>query len=381
MKRQQSRGSWQAPRCVVFAALALAAACAIGCGPARPRALSPAVGPVVRCVADRVLADFRDPPPFNWGEGVLMAGMLRAGAALDEPKYEQFVRAWADRWEGELDAVLEGTPDGPGHMYCGVWGPAAPVLRLYERTKDRRYLAMAEKVAAFIETRATRTASGALAHWGGNQQLWVDTLYMVCPVMANLTRVTGRGEYLDEAVRQLDLFAARLQDPATDVFWHMYDESTGQIVGVRWGRGNGWVAMSYVEVLRELDRRSPAYARRAAEFRRLMDGLLLLQDGETHLWHTALDHPETYTETSAAAMFLASLVDAQRLGLYSPKDRDVIPRTWTALAGRVDADGHVIGVSGGTGPTPLEHYASKVQGAFTWGTGAFLLAGGTLLER
>lgn len=359
------------------------AACGIiaGCGPQHPWAdVRPAVEPVMRQVADRVLADFPEPPPFDWGEGVLMAGMMRAGTVLDEPRYVAFVQAWADHWRAKgLDKLL---PDGPTDEikgYCGYWGPGYPVMLLHELTGEPAYLRMTQQIAAFIMNDATRTRDGGLGHWKGNHQLWVDTLYMVGPPFAHLTQVTGDSRYMDEAVRQLNIYQGHTQDES-GLFWHMYDEPTHGRVGTLWARGNGWVAMTYAMVLAHLPRESPAYDRLLGEFRRLMDALVAVQDKDTRLWHTVLDHPETYLETSATAMILGSMVEADRLGLYKPADPKLIPATWAGLAAKVDADGRVFDVSGGTMPQPLEAYATKAKGTYTWGTGAFLMAAAALAE-
>lgn len=362
--------------CMVLAAGGLA-----GCGPHRSWAdVKPPPEAMMRRVADRVLIDFPEPPPFDWGEGVLMAGMMRAGTALDEPRYIDFVKTWADHWRAKgLEALL---PDGPTDEikgYCGYWGPGYPVMLLHERTGDPAYLEMTQQIAAFIMNEATRTSDGGLGHWKGNRQLWVDTLYMVGPPFAHLTKVTGEDRYLDEAVRQLNIYQGHTQEES-GLFWHMYDDAIGRRVGTLWARGNGWVAMSYVMVLAHLPTDEPAYPRLLAEFRRLMDGLVKVQDKESRLWHTVLDHPETYLETSATAMILGSMVEADRLGLYSPVDSMLIPKTWAGLAKKVDADGRVFDVSGGTMPQGLEAYATKAKGTYTWGTGAFLMAAGTLAE-
>ncbi len=376
-----SSATFRARILTALAAVILVAA-GTGCsGLSRRSSVQPKPEPLIRQVADRVLLDFPEPPPFDWGEGTMMGGMMRAGLVLNEPRYIAFVQKWADHWRASgLDKVLAGPAGSPRPGYCGHWGPGFPVVLLYEKTGDPAYLEMARQVAAFISTKATRTSEGALGHWGGNYQLWVDTLYMACPLLSYLTRVTSEPAYLEEAVRQLDIFARHTQDEKTGVFWHMYDDPAKKRVGVLWGRGNGWVVMSYVEVLRNCDRRWPEYSRLLAQFRRQMDGLVAMRDAQAGLWHTVLDRPESYLETSASAMILSGLVDAQRLGLYEPADPNLISHTWSALSAKVDRDGRVFDVSGGTGPLNYESYASKIRGTYTWGTGAFLLAGSALQE-
>ncbi len=351
----------------------------IGCAaPGRP---SPEPEPLVRQVADRVLVDFPEPPPFDWGEGVLMAGMMRAGIVLNEPRYIDFVRRWADHWNARGIAAL--LPDGPTDQikgYCGYWGPGYPVLLLYERTGEKAYLDMVLTIADFILSEATRTADGGLGHWKGNRELWVDTLYMVCPPFAHLTRLTGDRRYLQEAVRQIDIYRRHTFDEKANLFWHMYDELADRRVGVLWARGNGWVAMSYVQTLAVLERGSTDFRRLHDDYLRLIAGLQAAQDRDTGLWHTVLDHPETYLETSAGAMILCSLVEARRLKILPESQDAMIALTWRGVASKVDGEGRVVDVSGGTMPDALEVYATKLKGTFTWGTGAFLLAGSALAE-
>ena len=355
----------------------VALATASGCADGGPRwAVMPDAAPVARRVADAVLRDFPKPPPFDWGEGVLMAGMMRAGLAFGEPRYVTFVQSWADHWrKAGLSPVLEGRPGEKLRGYCGHWGPGFPVVMLYEKTHDSAYREMAEQVATFIMKKATRTDDGGLGHWQDNRQLWVDTLYMACPPLAHLGLRAG---YIAEAARQLDIFARHCQDETTGLFYHMYDAPKARRVGTLWCRGNGWVAMSYVETLAQMDGRSAEYARLRDAFRRQVAGLLATQDRASGLWHTVLDRPKSYLETSGSAMILYALVEGDRLGLLARQDAGLVRRTWAALAAKVDDQGRVTDVSGGTSPGSYEEYARKIRGTETWGTGAFLLAASIL---
>ncbi len=376
---------------------------------------------MARRVADRVLVDFPRPPPFNWGEGVLMAGMMRAGAVLEEPRYVAFVRAWADHWRAAgIDRLLEGDEHAGLRRYCGQWGPGYALLLLYERTQDPAYLEIARQIADFLLTRAGRTREGGFTHYGDSKQLWVDTLYMSIPLLVHLARVDARPELLREAAHQMIVYSDRLQDDRTGLFYHMYDEPSGRLTDVLWGRGNGWVALSYVELLSEMEKGSgsfcrngpkgaahkmnltpfPEFPRIDRDFRNQMAGLLAMQDDQTQLWHTVLDRQDSYLETSCSAMILCSLIRAERYGLLSKKgvrlhlperpsgcfaqmkpDPFRLEKTWRGLAAKVDETGHVVGVSAGTITGRYEDYARKGVGTYTWGTGAFLLAASGLCEN
>ena len=329
----------------------------------------------VRRVADFVLKDFPQTPPFDWGEGVLMAGMIRAGTATGDARYVDFVRRWADHWHQHgIEPILN------DRGYCGHWGPGFALLMLYEQTREQAYLDLTRTIVEFMQDQATRTTDGGLGHWRGNRQIWVDTLYMSCPLYANFGRLTGKPDLILEAALQLDISRRHLQDAPTGLFYHMYDEPTGRPTCEPWGRGNGWTAMAYVETLRNLDRRSPEYGQLAAAFRRLAAGLIASQDAQSGLWHTVLTRPESYLETSASAMILYSLIEGHRLGVIRLADMQIIVRGWQGLSAKVDAEGRVVDVSAGTGPTNYETYARIPRGTYTWGTGAFLIAASALAK-
>jgi unsaturated rhamnogalacturonyl hydrolase len=337
--------------------------------------LQPGPAATMRIAADRVLADFPRPPDFNWGEGVLMVGMVRAGRAVQDERYLNFVRTWAEHWRtAGLQPVLQ------QRGYCGHWGPAFAVLELYGVMNEERYLTMAHDVASFLLREGTRTSDGGLGHWRGNHQLWVDTLYMVCPLLAELGEVMDRDEFQAEAARQLLIFASHLQDDQTGLFYHMYDEPQQTRTDAFWGRGNGWTAMSLVEVLARLDPDASDRPKLAATLVRQAEGLRTTWDAGTGLWHTVLDRHDSYIETSASAMILYSLLRAERLGMIEPLDPGFVGASWGALADQVDADGRVINVSTGTGPTTYEKYIAIERGTYTWGTGAFLMAAAELYE-
>lgn len=346
-----------------------------GCAGIRsvPR-VEPDPAPLVRRVADGVIRDFPQPPPFDWGEGTLMAGMMQAARATGDKRYVAFVRRWADHWRQHgLEAILA------EKGYCGHWGPGFPLLMLHETTGERTYLELAGLIVTFMQDQATRTSQGGLGHWRDNRQLWVDTLYMSTPVYANYGRLTGRPELVEEAGRQLAISAAHLQDQTTGLFYHMYDEPSDTRTREPWARGNGWTAMSYVETLRYLGRDSGQYADRLAEFRRLVAGLKATWDAENHLWHTILTSPQSYLETSGSAMILFSLLEGSRLGIIEPPAPELLGGAWRALGRQIDDAGRVIGVSAGTGPGTFAEYNRVPLGTYTWGTGAFLLAGSALL--
>ncbi len=328
-----------------------------------------------RKAADAVLRDFPRPPQFNWGEGVLMTGMMRAFELTKDERYLAFVRSFADHWHKKgIRQTLE------RRGYCGHWGPGFPLLLLFDATGDSRHMDMANQIRDFMLNKAERTKDGGLSHWSGKPALWVDTLDMCCPVLSNLARIQNRPELQEEAIRQLEIFARHLQDPKTGLFYHVWDERSDKRTPCFWGRGNGWVVMSYTEVLKNEKPGSPNRKRLVVPFEKQLAGIVPLQDSKTGLWRTVIEAPDTYVEGSASSMFLYGMAECSNLKLVPVLAGKKVPyadamrRAWAGLAATVDAKGRVGGVSAGTSPSGKKGYAARTVGTFTWGTGAFLLA-------
>ena len=346
-----------------------AAGAAVLAGARTVRAAEPCPKALTRKVADAVLRDFPKPPPFNWGEGVLLTGMMRAYLLTKDERYLKFVRDFADHHHKQgISATLK------RRGYCGHWGPGFPMIMLHEETGEKGHLELAEEINEFMLHKAERTAGGGLSHFNGRPQLWVDTLDMCCPVLSNLARVKNAPKLQEEAIRQLQTFARHLQDPKAGLFYHMWDEKSAKATPEFWARGNGWVVMSYTEVLKNEEPGSPNRKRLTEPFAKQLAGIAPLQDEKTGLWHTVLDKPDTYIEGSASSMFLYGMAESRNLKLLDIPYEDTMRKAWAGLAKTINPDGVVVGVSAGTGPSGKAGYVARKVGTYTWGTGAFLLA-------
>jgi len=321
-------------------------------------------------VADGVLRDFRKPLHFNWGEGVLLAGMAQSYELTGDERYLEFVRRFADYWQ-QQGVTAHISKCGRG-CAC-LWGPGLALAMLYENTQDQRHLAVAEQVADFIMTGAVRTRDGGLSHSCPEAELWVDTLAFSCPLLSCLARLTEHQEYGEEAVRQLNIYAEHLQDADTGLYYHIWSQRSGRRMGEFWCRGNGWVAMSYAYVLSNQRMWTTPGEIAKDAFERHLAGLVRLQDDRAGLWHTIIDDPQTYLETSGSAMILYAMIEAKRNRLVDLPLEQPIVKAWRGLEKRVDEHGRVVGVSAGA-PGPLRSDYLGEPGTYPWGTGAFLLA-------
>ncbi len=313
---------------------------------------------------------------YNWGEGVQAIGLMKVYERFPDPAYP----AWVSRWLAAhiprgIDQLLK-TQGVSAKLpeYCGYWAPATASLYLYQVDHKPEHLRLAVDTAEFIENRATRSPDGALDHWYGKKQLWVDTLYMACPLLAGLGKLQSKPAYLEDAIRQIQLYRRHTQDPKSGLFYHMWDWTTGEHTRELWARGNGWVLMSIADVMEVLppgDKRTTGLRQLAEE---LSEGIRKTQDADG-MWHTVMDDPSTYPESSATMMFTYGLLKLHRLSVLPASVKPVALNAWEAVNSRYVKDGLVTGVSAGTMPNNQSRYKSIPLGTQPWGTGAYLMAG------
>jgi unsaturated rhamnogalacturonyl hydrolase len=247
------------------------------------------------------------------------------------------------------------------------------VLYLYRDRPKPEHLKLARDVAGYIETAAERSPDGGLGHWQGSHQLWVDTLYMACPLLSGLGQMENRPAYIEDAAHQIVVHARHLQDEKTGLIYHMWDWQAGTHSEGYWGRGDGWVLMSLADTLEAMKPASPSYQELVSIARKLAKGLESTQDADG-LWHTVLDDPKSYPECSATAMFSYGMLKLVRLRVLPPAYKARALKAWRAINDRYVKDGLVVGVSAGTGPNGANAYRTMPVGTETWGTGAYLLA-------
>ena len=220
-------------------------------------------------------------------------------------------------------------------------------LELYIRTKDPQYLALGKKLAD--QQWANPTPEGL----SGETRFWIDDAYMITILQLQAWRATGDKVYLDRAALEMAAYLDKLQKP-NGLFFH------GPEFPFFWGRGNGWVAGGMSELLSDLPKNHPKRARILQGYRLMMASLLKYQDADG-MWHQLIDHPESYQETSATAMFTFGMITGVKKGWLKDKAYAQAARKgWIGLNKFIDQDANVDKVCVGTGQTnSLEFYLNR----------------------
>ena len=251
---------------------------------------------------------------WDWGEGTLMYGLLRAWQRTADDRYLEYVKRWLDDHIARWFVVEHGDRCTPG----------IAALIVYETTHDEKYMRAAEQISGFLFEHAGETDGEPHMVWS---RYWVDDVFMTCPFLARMGNITGDEKYHEAAVSQLLMYTRRLRDEEIGLFYHVWypeDESTrhlyrrwhpdrGKTSPCFWGRGNGWIAMGVTEVLSIL----PEDIAQREELKQILEVLFKpiarLQD-ETGMWHTVLDREDTYLEASATAMNVYGMTKAMKEG-------------------------------------------------------------------
>jgi len=227
--------------------------------------------------------------------------------------------------------------------------PFAIFPDMYRRTGDRYYLDTAVEYGDWIMKNSVRTQTGAFQHGGDlTEQIWADTVFMVVLFLARLGKMTGDQILAQEAAQQLLLHLQYLQDPETGVLFHGYFcQDKNHKSTARWTRGNAWITVGTPLILAEIGEMISIPSEITQRYQHLVAGLQKYQ-ASNGLWHTVMDRPEFYQETSGSAGIACGILKSIRQRIL---DSSYIPTVEKALEGvlqKIDADGAVLSVSGGT---------------------------------
>jgi unsaturated rhamnogalacturonyl hydrolase len=277
--------------------------------------------------------------------------VLLALLAMQRLPWEQGVAAHAaadlDRkdllWLLAHEAVLRRAPAGPlaNVEDVGIVDGAAAgeaVLWLAEQTgADEDRAALAGQLDWILRT-APRAGDGTIFHVTGTEQVWVDSVYMVVPLLM----ATGHAA---AAMAQLDGHRRRLHDDATGLWSHIWDEPSGRLErAAHWGSGNGWVAAGLARALRA-DAATPRRDALVAQARAVIEACLRWRRDDG-LFHDVVDDPSTFVETNLAQMLAYSILTGVADGWLEHSWFEIGRDLRRAGAAKVDEHGLVRGACG-----------------------------------
>lgn len=306
---------------------------------------------------------------WEWPQGVALYAMCKLYIKTKDNKILAFLRSWYNK------KLAEGLPGRNVNTTAPMLGLAV----LYELSGEKSYLQPISDWAQWVMNDMQRTPEGGLqhitTHSENSGQLWDDTLFMTVLFLYRAGLVLRRKEYCEEAKYQFLLHIKYLHAPHNALWYHGFTFlGRHHFAGAFWARGNGWFTAGAVDFLEMIEQDS-VYQFILRTWQEQCEALAKLQDGSTGLWHTLLDHEDSYLETSASAAIAYGLKKGLRLGLLKDSLSAAAENAANGVLGNIGSDGLVRGVSYGTpmGDT-LEFYKEIPVCPTAYGQGlAFLM--------
>ncbi|MCR4620563.1 MAG: glycoside hydrolase family 88 protein [Clostridiales bacterium] len=278
---------------------------------------------------------------WDWFQGVALYGLYEYYRDSGDKAILDYLTRW-------FDERLDRQPVKNINSMC----PLLTLSYLYELTGRTDYLDTCIEWAEYAMTSLPRTEEGGFQHItidsDNYMQLWDDTLYMTVLFIARMGQLLGRADMTEESVRQFLVHIKYLTDTSTGLLFHGFNfDGRHHYAGALWGRGNAWFTAGLVDYL---------------DMARISDGVkwFLLSALETQakalkrfqdksgMWHTLINEPESYLESSATAGFSYGLLKAVRLGYLGADYRETALMGLHAILSRIDENGLLKDVSAGT---------------------------------
>jgi unsaturated rhamnogalacturonyl hydrolase len=268
--------------------------------------------------------------------------------------------------------------------------PGNLLLVLLQETNEAKYRKAADSIRIRFDT-YPRTEDGGFWHALSRQhQLWLDGMYMSMPFLVRYgAQFNDQAYACDEATKQLLIYAKHLNDPASGLMFHAYDESGQQPwadpvthhSSIFWCRAIGWYGMAVIEVLEVLPHNHPHRKELIALVQQLTDAYRKYQDPGTGLWYEVVDKgsdPHNWLETSSSSMYTYTISRAVERGYIGKRYADVACRGYRGVLKQLsnDADGHthIANICGGTNVGDLDFYFQRPRNTDDFhGIGAFLI--------
>lgn len=331
---------------------------------------------------------------YEWG--VLYGAMLAAGQITGDKSYSDYALERLQLLNDLYPYTSELIDDGKltdrqlrqfTRMHALDDGGAlcAAMLKAQAADSTLDFSPCIDNFSDFIINKEHRLADGTFArNRPHTNSVWLDDMFMGVPTLAymSLYKPDEAEKYRKAAVDQIRGFEKRMWVPEKNLFRHGWFEAQTTHPAFHWARANGWALLTMTEVLDVLPENHPDRPYVLDLYKKHIDGLLAVQ-GTDGMWHQLLDRPETYTETSATAIYTYCLAHAINEGWLDAETYGApVVLAWNALADQISADGRVHGTCVGTGMgfDPAYYAYRPVSSQAGHGYGPALWAGAEMLR-
>lgn len=281
---------------------------------------------------------------WEWTHGIGLYGIYKHYELTNDERSLRIMQDWF------RDRFNAGTPTKNINTVAAL----LTLAYLYEESGEKTYLPYLDTWAEWVMHGLPRTEENGFQHIVFNsdnpQQLWDDTLMMSVLPLAKIGRLLNRPAYVEEARRQFMVHTKYLVDRKTGLWFHGWTfQGRHHFAAALWARGNCWVTIAIPEFIELLDLQPGDSLREflLETHRAQIDALVKYQDA-SGLWHTLIDDPGSYLETSATAGFAYGILKSVRKRYIGPEYEQAGVRALKAVLTNIDASGELKNVSFGT---------------------------------
>ena len=213
------------------------------------------------------------------------------GDATVLPDVERLVEPYVDGKKPALPSSASGSHLS-GHLLFG---------ELARRTANPRYAELARAAADLGFDPQGKPRASMPFH-----EEMSDAVFMGCPILALVGRLTGEPRYFEQCLRHLRFMLGL--DLRPDGLWRH-----SPVDPAAWGRGNGFPALGLALSLSEMPRDFAGRDEILKTFRSHLTTLLAHQD-PTGAWHQVIDASESYRELTSTCMIGIAMLRGIRQG-------------------------------------------------------------------
>jgi unsaturated rhamnogalacturonyl hydrolase len=324
----------------------------------------------------------------GWGyaKSLYLYGVYLVYLRTKDKRYLNYVQSWID-----LHIDDKGAINRPINALDYML-PGNLLLILYKETKQEKYKLAADNIRKVFDT-YPRTREGGFWHAQSQSrqwQLWADGVFMSLPFLARYGQMFGDSAYAnDEVTKQLTIYYEHLNDPATGLLWHAYDESGAQpwanptthTSAYHWCRAIGWFGMTLIQILEILPKDHPKRNDLIKMVQQLAQAYEKYQDSKTGLWYQIVDKggvEGNWLETSSSSMYSYMMWMGVKRG-YLPKHYESVAQkgyrgVLTKLSKDPDGMTNLSDICEGTNVSDLAYYFARKRNVNDFhGLGAFLI--------
>ena len=271
------------------------------------------------------------------------------------------------RLDGIIDDLVSGRISAKGGSLISYHVGGAAAAWLAYSGRDDIKEAVATNAADMWENQY-RTKDGFMT---GNIQkdrfrdtIWIDLAFAVTPYLLYAGLSEGNQEYIEYAADFTLRIYSILHDAQTGLVFQARSFGSladGEISTDNWSRGQGWLSMALVALLRDYPVNGPRRAEIESVAKDFYTSVLKYQD-EDGMWHQEVSDFSTFVETSGSGLLLAGVGQAIESGILPAEHMSDFKRGLEGLLAYVDPDGSVGHTCQGTlapGKAGKEDYAAR----------------------